>query len=152
MKKMGSSRFRRLTLFLLLLLLLLGITASTTQAAPAESNGTYHTVRYGETLSLIAVTYGVTIHDLLVANPHIVNPNLIYYGTVIFIPYRYTPAPQPPPPPPSQRYCRYYHTVRYGDNLINLGVWYGLSPYTIAEANGIYNLNFIYAGQTLCIP
>lgn len=146
------SSFRRIAILLLLFGLLLGATAnvSTAHAAPAESYGVYHTVRYGETLSVIALNYGVTVYDILVANPQIVNPNLIYYGTVIFIPYHYTPAPPPAPPP--QRYCRYYHTVRYGDNLINLGLWYGLSPYTIAEANHIYNLNFIYAGQTLCIP
>ncbi|MCA9943657.1 MAG: LysM peptidoglycan-binding domain-containing protein [Ardenticatenaceae bacterium] len=149
------SSFRRIAVLLLLFGLLLGATVSTTyaapQEAPAESYGVYHTVRYGETLSVIALNYGVTVYDILAANPHIVNPNLIYYGTVIFIPHHYTPSPHPPPPPP-QRYCRYYHTVRYGDNLINLGLWYGLSPYTIAEANHIYNLNYIYAGQTLCIP
>lgn len=148
MRKGMSSSSRRITILLLLLALLLGATVSTTQAAPTEDYGVYHTVRYGETLSLIAYNYGLTVHDLLVANPHIVNPNLIYYGTVIFIPKH--PAPAPPPPP--QPYCRYFHTVRYGDNLINLGIWYGLSPYRIAEANGIYNLNYIYAGQTLCIP
>lgn len=142
-----SSSFRRIAILLVFFALLLSAMASPAQAAPAESNGVYHTVRYGETLSLIAYNYGVTVPDLLVANPHIVNPNLIYYGTVLFIPY-YHPAPAPPP----QRYCSYYHTVQYGDNLINLGVWYGRNPYTIAEANGIYNLNFIYAGQTLCIP
>ncbi|MCB8947542.1 MAG: LysM peptidoglycan-binding domain-containing protein [Ardenticatenaceae bacterium] len=151
MRKGASSPFRRIAILLLFFALLLGAMVSTAQAAPAESNGVYHTVRYGETLSLIAYNYGVTVQDLLIANPHIVNPNLIYYGTVLFIPY-YHPAPVPPPPPPPQRYCRYYHTVQYGENLINLGIWYGLSPYAIAEANGIYNLNYIYAGQTLCIP
>lgn len=150
MRKSAVSPFRRITLFLLLLFLLLGVTVSTTQAAPAEDYGVYHTVRYGETLSVIALNYGVNVYDILAANPHIVNPNLIYYGTVIYIPYYYTP-PNPPPAPP-QQYCRYYHTVNYGDNLINLGLWYGLSPYVIAEANHIYNLNTIYAGQTLCIP
>ena len=154
MKKGVFSSFRRIALLLLLFGLLLGVTANVSTAhaapkeAPAESYGFYHTVRYGETLSLIAVTYGVTVHDLLVANPHIVNPHLIYYGTVIFIPHHHAPAPAPPP----QRYCRYYLPVRYGDNLINLGLWYGISPYTIAEANNIYNLNRIYAVQSLCIP
>lgn len=147
MKKESRSPFRKIIFFLLLLVVLLGITASTTYAAPTESYGSYHTVRYGETLSLIAVNYGLTVHDLLVANPHIVNPNIIYYGTVIFIPHRYTP-----PPAPAPKYCRYYHTVSYGDNLINIGIWYGRSPYAIAEANHIYNLNHIYAGQSLCIP
>ncbi|WP_420640941.1 LysM peptidoglycan-binding domain-containing protein [Candidatus Leptofilum sp.] len=144
-----SSSLRRIAILLLFFTLLFAVTVSTAQAAPTESSsGVYHTVRYGETLSLIAYNYGVTVHDLLIANPHIVNPNLIYYGTVIFIPHDHHPVPAPPP----QHYCRYYHTVRYGDNLINLGIWYGLSPYRIAEANGIYNLNYIYAGQTLCIP
>lgn len=147
MKTGVSSPSRKITLILLLLLLLLGATVSTTQAAPAESYGVYHTVRYGETLSTIAVYYGVTVYDLLAANPQIVNPNLIYYGTVIFIPNYHTPYTPPP-----QTYCRFYHTVKYGDNLINLGIWYGRSPYVIAEANNIYNLNRIYAGQTLCIP
>ena len=147
MKKGAISPFRKVSLILLLILLLLGATVSTTQAAPAEDYGTYHTVRYGETLSLIAVNYSVTVHELLVANPHIVNPNLIYYGTVIFIPHHYAP-----PPAPAPTYCRYYHTVSYGENLINIGLWYGLSPYVIAEANHIYNLNHIYAGQSLCIP
>lgn len=147
MKNSLSSPLRRGTLLLLLLFLLLGATVATTQAAPAESNGVYHTVRYGETLSVIAVNYGVTMQDILYANPQIVNPHLIYYGTVIFIPYYHAPVH-----PPVQSYCRYYHTVSYGENLINLGLWYGLSPYTIAEANNIYNLNHIYAGQTLCIP
>ena len=143
-----SSSFRNLAALLLLFVLLFGATAPAAQAAPPEDYGVYHTVRYGETLSLIAYNYGVSVHELLVANPHIVNPNLIYYGTVLFIPRHQAP----PAPPPPQNYCRFYHMVRYGDNLINLGIWYGRSPYAIAEANGIYNLNFIYAGQTLCIP
>lgn len=150
MKKGVSASFRRIAILLLFFAILLGAMVSTAQAAPAESTsyGVYHTVRYGETLSHIAYNYGVTVHDLLVANPHIVNPNLIYYGTVIFIPYHHAPPPAPAP----QHYCRYYHTVSYGENLINLGIWYGRSPYAIAEANGIYNLNHIYAGQSLCIP
>jgi hypothetical protein len=148
MKAGMSSSLRNIAALLFLFVLLFGATVSTAQAAPTEDYGVYHTVHYGETLSLIAYNYGVTVHDLLVANPHIVNPNLIYYGTVIFIPRHYSP-PAPLPPP---NYCRYYHTVSYGENLINIGIWYGLSPYTIAEANGIYNLNHIYAGQALCIP
>jgi hypothetical protein len=29
---------------------------------------------------------------------------------------------------------------------------YGISPWHIARANGIYNLNYIWAGQRLFIP
>lgn len=134
---------------LLMVLILVLTTAVSVQAEPAEHHdGVYHTVQYGEYLSVIAQHYGVTVHAILSANPHIKNPNLIYYGTVLFIP---TGRQQPPPPPPVQR-CRVKHYVRYGENLSGIANWYGVSPFRIAELNNIYNLNRIYAGQYLCIP
>lgn len=131
---------------LLVLLIMMLTTAVSVQAEPAEHHdGVYHTVRHGEYLGLIAQHYGVTVHAILATNPHIKNPNLIYYGTVLFIP---TGHPAPPP----VRHCRFNHTVRYGENLSGIARWYGVSPFHIAEANNIYNLNRIYAGQYLCIP
>lgn len=131
------------------LVLLLGAVA-TTHAAPAES-GTYHVVQWGETLSGIAYRYGVSPQAILQANPYIYNPNLIYAGLTLYIPHvSYTPPPAPPPG--TVYYCRYYHTVSYGQNLIGIGRYYGVSAFAIAEANHIYNLNYIYAGQSLCIP
>ncbi|MCB8988500.1 MAG: LysM peptidoglycan-binding domain-containing protein [Ardenticatenaceae bacterium] len=145
-------RFRKQKVLLVLLLafvLLLGLTA-TTQAAPTQqAGGVYHTVRWGETLSGIARYYGTTTQAIMAANPQIWNPNLIFAGTVLFIPSGYVP---PAPPPPPQTYCRYYHTVQYGDNLNRISAWYGSNPWSIAQANHIYNLNLIYAGQVLCIP
>ena len=145
-------RFHKQKIVLVLLLafvLLLGLTA-TTQAAPAQQvGGVYHTIRWGETLSGIAAYYGTTTQAVLAANPQIWNPNLIFAGTVLFIPSGYVP-PAPPTPPPT--YCRFYHTVQYGDNLNRISAWYGSNPWSIAQANRIYNLNLIYAGQVLCIP
>jgi LysM repeat protein len=146
-------QYKMMVVLLLAFVLLLGINA-TTQAAPAEApaqqaTGIYHTVRYGETLSGIARFYGTTVHALMAANPQIWNPNLIFAGTVLFIPRGQTPPP-PPPPPPSA--CRYYHTVQYGENLNRISAWYGTNPWAIAQANRIYNLNLIFAGQVLCIP
>lgn len=115
-------------------------------AAPPESGGSWHTVRYGETLSSIAYRYGTTVYAIVRANG-IANPNLIYAGTVLWIPAKYYPPPYPPGP-----YCRAYHYVHYGQTLYSIGRWYGVSPWAIASANGIYNLNLIYAGQSLCIP
>ncbi|MBK8988001.1 MAG: LysM peptidoglycan-binding domain-containing protein [Chloroflexi bacterium] len=140
---------KMLVVFLLALVLLLGLTA-TTQAAPTQqTGGVYHTIRWGETLSGIARLYGTTTQAILAANPHIWNPNLIFAGTVLFIPSGSVP---PAPPPPPTTYCRFYHTVRYGDNLNRISTWYGTNPWSIAQANRIYNLNLIYAGQVLCIP
>lgn len=45
-----------------------------------------------------------------------------------------------------------YHTVRYGETLYSIGRSYGVSPYAIAQANNLYNPNYIYAGQVLYIP
>lgn len=140
---------KRLFVFVVLALLLT-TAVSTTTAAPAEHDEyIYHTVKYGEYLGNIAYHYGVSVHDILEANPHIHNPNLIYYGTVLAIPTGHTGIIVQPQPVPS---CRYHHYVRYGENLSSLGAWYGVSPYRIAEVNHIYNLNHIYSGQYLCIP
>ncbi|MCZ7669240.1 MAG: LysM peptidoglycan-binding domain-containing protein [Chloroflexi bacterium] len=76
-------------MLLLAMVMLLALTA-TTQAAPAEapaqSTGVYHTVRWGESLSGIAVRYGVTVQAIMAVNPQIWNPNVIYAGQVLFIP------------------------------------------------------------------
>ncbi|MGQ9627907.1 MAG: LysM peptidoglycan-binding domain-containing protein [Anaerolineae bacterium] len=45
-----------------------------------------------------------------------------------------------------------YHTVRRGENLSYISRLYGVSVWDIARANGIWNPNVIYVGQTLYIP
>jgi LysM repeat protein len=42
--------------------------------------------------------------------------------------------------------------VRYGDTMFRISALYGGNVYDLAEANGILNLNRIYAGQILRIP
>jgi lysozyme len=44
------------------------------------------------------------------------------------------------------------HIVRYGETLFSIGRWYGVNPWAIANANGLANPNYIYAGQRLMIP
>lgn len=154
--------FRKSGVVLLALLLLLLVSAST---GYAQENTTRHTVRRGEYLALIARQYGTTVQAILNANPSIKNPNLIYSGTVLVIPVsapggppqgtiQLSPPAQPAQPvsQPARTSCRFQHLIRYGDNLIRLGQHYGVSPFAIAEANRIYNLNHIFAGQYLCIP
>ncbi len=48
--------------------------------------------------------------------------------------------------------CQFYHIVAPGENLFRIGLQYGLGWTTIAQVNGIYNANLVYAGQRLCIP
>jgi spore germination protein YaaH len=46
----------------------------------------------------------------------------------------------------------YWYTVRWGDSLSSIGRAAGVSPWTIAQANGLGNPNYIRAGQQLWIP
>jgi LysM repeat protein len=45
-----------------------------------------YTVKSGDTLSKIAAAYGVTVDQILAANPEITNPNKIAVGDKIVIP------------------------------------------------------------------
>jgi len=45
-----------------------------------------------------------------------------------------------------------YHTVHWGQTLYSIANHYSTSVWAIACANGIYNPNYVYAGQVLLIP
>ncbi len=118
----------------------------------------YHTVQSGETLFCIGRAYGVDPYAIASQNG-ILSPNLIRPGQRLAIPN--VPRQLPPgqvcprqfnggtPIPPN---CRWYHTVAWGDNLYRISLHYGVSMWAIAEVNHILNLNYIRAGQVLCIP
>jgi LysM repeat protein len=109
-----------------------------------------HTVKAGETLFSIGRLYNVNPYSIAAAN-NIPYPYIIYPGQQLTIPTGTVP-PGPTPVPPQPGKCRYYHTVRPGENLYRISLAYGVPMSTIATANGIVNYNLIYAGQTLCIP
>ena len=131
---------KAMLLVVCLLVAQLVIGATTAAAAPPACGPTYHYVRWGETLSSIGRLYGVNAYAIARANG-IWNPNRIYAGQVLLIPAHY--------PPPHHRRI---HIVAYGETLLRIARWYGVSPWAIARANGIWNLNRIYAGQRLVIP
>jgi LysM repeat protein len=122
--------------------------------APAYNGGcsAYHYVRYGQTLSQISMSYGVSMRALMRANG-IQNPNQIYAGQKLCIPGGgMQPMPPMPPMQPGYPSCKTQHTVRWGETLSGIAQRYGVSAYAIMKANGIWNGHLIYAGQTLCIP
>ena len=111
-------------------------------AAPAElASPTWHWVRYGETVFSIGRLYGVNPWTISAANG-LANPNRIYAGQRLYI-----PAGNGYPP-----VCGSFYWTRLGDTLHSIGRAYGVSPWSIASANRIYDLNRIYAGQRLFIP
>jgi LysM repeat protein len=54
--------------------------------------------------------------------------------------------------PQSSSNCVKYHLVQPGENLFRIGLQYGLTVEAVMQANGLYNPNLVYTGQSLCIP
>jgi hypothetical protein len=81
-------------------------------------------------------------------------------GQVTFVPVYIQPSTsyQPVAIVPSSGNCalqagfRFVHVVRSGQNLFRIGLFYGIPYQTLANVNGIANVNRIYAGQCLQIP
>lgn len=115
---------------------------------PGVCSGFYYTVRAGDTLSSIALRFGVSVASLRSCN-YIPNPNRIFAGQALLIPSNRVPPPQPPPPGGGS--CGLY-TVRYGDTLSAIARRFGTTVAALQSANGIANPNRIYAGQVLRVP
>jgi LysM repeat protein len=90
--------------------------------------------------------YGVSPWAIASANG-LANPNRIYAGQSLWIPAGGSCYPQPQP-----GWCGSYYFVRHGDTLFRIAHRYGVSAWSIARANGLYNMNVIWAGQRLYIP
>lgn len=131
------------------------VSAASTDASPLENRGTYYRVKYGDSLSKIAVYHGVSINALKKANG-IHNPNHIYVGQKLLIPSggygQNEYAHHKPPQRHKGGHCVHYHRVQHRQTLSSIAVYYGVNVWVLARTNGIHNLNHIYVGQKLCIP
>ena len=70
-----------------------GPSVSIAPTVPPAATPSVYTIKKGETLSKIATAHGITIEELLAANPTIKNPNRISEGQQIIIP---VPSEAPP--------------------------------------------------------
>jgi LysM repeat protein len=111
-------------------------------AGTAGDSSVTHIVQPGENLYRIALKYGTTIQAIAAAN-NIINPNWVYAGQRLIVVQGSGSTPGG-----GVR----YHVVQPGETLSSIAMRYGTTPWKIAAANGIANINFIYAGRTLRIP
>ncbi len=131
---------RKMILALCVLALSLALVGPAFAAPQRYGLPTWHLVYPGETLFSIGRLYGVNPWEIASAN-NLPDPDKIYAGQYLYIPaISYQPWPGK------------LHYVQVGETLHSIGRIYGVSPWSIAAANGIYNLNYIYAGQRLYIP
>jgi nucleoid-associated protein YgaU len=105
-------------------------------------------VRSGDTLWRLAeknLGNGYRWHELIAANPRIVNPEHLPAGAAIRV------TPETPATPEQTKF-----TVRKGDNLWKIAeakLGFGAQWSCLAEANpSIVDANRIYAGQVLVLP
>lgn len=110
-----------------------------------------HVIQPGEQLRFIATRYGTTWQALAAVN-NIANPNWIYAGQVLVIPPIGGPVVVPPPAPSTPPVVSGRYIVQIGDTMYRISSLFGVNIWDIARANGILNLNQIYAGQSLIIP
>lgn len=158
--KILTSRYAQIGLALILAVLLIATFSTSASAA----GPVFHTVQPGQTLYSIAAHYGTSVWAIACANG-LFNPNYIYAGQVLAIPQGPMPgggcqAPRPPMPKPEpigwhphpgpQFGC--FYTVRWGDHLFRIALRYGIPWTVLAQANGLHNGNYIYAGQVLRVP
>ncbi len=111
-------------------------TLDASTAALATNVSQTHIVQYGENLSTIAVQYGTTWQELARINA-LSNPSIIYAGQTLSVTGGQSVA--------KSSYC----VVEYGDTLSSIAAQFGTTVERLASANGISNLNLIYAGQVL---
>ncbi|MCZ7546109.1 MAG: LysM peptidoglycan-binding domain-containing protein [Anaerolineae bacterium] len=114
--------------------------------AVVSAQETTYRIQWGDTLYRIARRFGTTVEALATYNK-IVNPNLIYAGTILRIPTGTQPPPPPPPPGEVQEY-----TVVRGDTLLNIARRFNTTLAAILAINVIPNPNLIYPGQKIKIP
>lgn len=119
-----------------------GVTPPTTGE---NTGGRTYSVRMGDTLSAIAVEFGVTVDGLVAANG-LARADRIYIGQVLNVPEAGATAR----PYPAQTATS--HRVQPGDTLSSIALKYGVTVHSLAVANGISNPSRIYIGQVLSIP
>ncbi len=116
-----------------------------------------HRIAIGDTLSRIALQYGLTTQQVATAN-NITNPDLIEAGDTLQIPCATpttgaTPIPGQPTTAPTTGGQQVY-TVQAGDNIYRISLRFGVDMGELVRINGLneVTMNSIYVGQTLIIP
>ena len=122
-----------------------GGTGSAPAVGPAMTTGGTVVVQKGDTLSGIAVRYGVGTWELMLANG-LYGPHLIFVGQTLAIPGAGGAVPE------SETETSNTYVVRPGDTLSQLALRFSTTAFALAQSNGIADASSIRVGQVLRVP
>ena len=97
-----------------------------------------HTVVRGDTMWKLAVKYQVGVSEIIKANSHIANPDLIYPGQMLRIAVPENATPE-------------WYVVREGDTLYSIANKFNTTVEKLAQLNDIANPDLIYPRKRLRI-
>jgi LysM repeat protein len=122
-----------------------------------------YTIQSGDTLWKLSQAYGVSVQNIIDANPGI-NADNLQIGSTLCIPTVQTVSPTktvtPTPAAPSTSEIlpvtcpqgTFRYTIQSGDTLWKLSQAYGVSVQSILDVNPGINPQNLQIGSTLCIP
>jgi LysM repeat protein len=116
-------------------------------AAGPSTGGFFYTVQYGDSLESIAARYGVSVQAILQANG-MYAPNM-FVGRQVYMPAGY---PSSGGYGTSANRVTVAYVVQPGDTLFGIAQRFGVSAFTLARLNNLFNPNFIFAGMRLIVP
>lgn len=126
--------------FAIILFLLLAFPTNSVSAQEAPPSGPTYTIQSGDTLNVIAVKFGVSVDEIILAN-NITNPNLLSAGQQIIIPGLEGVTGN-----------LTAEDIPLGANLSNLSVQYQFPVDMLVKLNKVTSPREIYAGSSLILP
>ena len=116
-----------------------------TPAPVPECDGTRYQIARGDTFFAIAKKHGVSVADLMTANPG-VNPERLYVGQTICVPQNVGAASEPVCSDATK------YAVQKGDTFFDIARVHGIPLDEMTAANPNINPERLYVGQIVCIP
>jgi membrane-bound lytic murein transglycosylase D len=111
----------------------------------------YHTIQYGDTLSVLAQHYGVSVAQINSANPG-ARERYLQIGQRIRIPALKEAGPYVRPRSEGIPVFEGHHLVKQGETLWSIAMAYDVDPEVLAAANGMALGDTLSIGRSLKTP